>query len=94
MHRVSSLDPTITPLLNFTVRSFLIRRWRPLLAKHHPLDFRRVVDVGTLHRINGGAFDFPNVPFWKVDGWSIRIDRQLFSQVSTGQCCLEGSTQA
>ena len=66
MRRVSSLDPTITPLLNFTVRSFLIRRWRPLLAKHHPLDFRRVVDVGTLHRLNSGAFDFPNVPFRQV----------------------------
>ncbi len=66
MRRVSSLDPTITPLLNFTVRSFLIRRWRPLLAKHHPMAFRRVVDVGTLHRLNSGAFDFPKVPFRKV----------------------------
>jgi len=60
MRRVSSPDPTV--LLNFTVRSFLIRRWRPLLAKHHPLDFRRGVDVRTLHRLNSGAFDFPEVP--------------------------------
>ncbi len=64
MRRVSSPDPTVS--LNFTVRSFLIRRWRPLLTKHHPLDFRRVVDVRTLHRLNSGALDFPNVPYWKV----------------------------